>query len=207
MKWDLPRGKTVGFRLLAETFVAGATRVGGEMKKPGEKDCASLSLCRRTFKLKDNKKFRTWTKKSSSVFVFRDSYVLCIYVMNVPCTFRLFMYMAMVQYSGHSFGVVLPFCRDTVSIFCTVVDYPTTRHCLKNCHSFYSLAFPLQGTSGTFHFKLSGNCCLKEQHSGREPDNSFLPSKARTHFSRPCGSVHGSGWVCLGSGGSQSRFA
>ena len=32
-----PRGKTVGFRLHAETFVAGATRVGGEggqMKKP-----------------------------------------------------------------------------------------------------------------------------------------------------------------------------
>ena len=29
LRWDLPRGKTVGFRLLAETFVAGATRVGG----------------------------------------------------------------------------------------------------------------------------------------------------------------------------------
>ena len=29
-------------------------------------------------------------------FEFRDSYVLCIYVMNVPCTFRIFVYMAMV---------------------------------------------------------------------------------------------------------------
>ena len=26
--------------------------------------CVSLSLCRKTFKLKGNKKFRTWTKKS-----------------------------------------------------------------------------------------------------------------------------------------------
>ena len=30
-------------------------------------------------------------------FEFRDSYVLCIYAMNVPCTFRIFMYMAMVH--------------------------------------------------------------------------------------------------------------
>ena len=29
---------------------------GGKMKKPEEKDFASLSLCRRTFKLKGNKK-------------------------------------------------------------------------------------------------------------------------------------------------------
>ena len=36
----------------------------GQMEKSG----VSLSLCRKTFKLKGNKKFRTWTKKSSSVF-------------------------------------------------------------------------------------------------------------------------------------------
>ena len=30
-------------------------------------------------------------------FEFRDSYVLCMYVMNVPCTFRIFMDMAMVH--------------------------------------------------------------------------------------------------------------
>ena len=34
----------------------------------GKKECVSLSLCRRTFKLKGNKKFRTWTKKSLRVF-------------------------------------------------------------------------------------------------------------------------------------------
>ena len=55
-----------------------------------------LSLCRRTFKLKGNKKFRTWTKKSSSVFRVSRSYILFIYVMNVPCTFRIFVYMPMV---------------------------------------------------------------------------------------------------------------
>ena len=56
-----------------------------------------LSLCRRTFKLKGNKKFRTWIKKSSSVFRISRSYILCIYVMNIPCTFRIFIYMAMVH--------------------------------------------------------------------------------------------------------------
>ena len=36
-------------------------------------------------------------------FEFRDSYVLYIYVMNVPYTFRIFMYMAMVhKYIGSS---------------------------------------------------------------------------------------------------------
>ena len=49
----------------------------------------SLSLCRKTFKLKGNKKFRTWTKKSEVFFVFRDSHVLRIYVTNILCTFRI----------------------------------------------------------------------------------------------------------------------
>ena len=48
----------------------------------------SLSLCRRTFKLKGNKKFSTWTKKSYVFFVFRDSYVLCIYVTNIMNVLR-----------------------------------------------------------------------------------------------------------------------
>ena len=32
-------------------------------------------------------------------FEFQDSYVLWMYVMNVPCTFRIFMYMAMIHRS------------------------------------------------------------------------------------------------------------
>ena len=35
------------------------------------------------------KMFRTWTKKSWVFFVFRDSYIVCIYVMNIICTFRI----------------------------------------------------------------------------------------------------------------------
>ena len=38
--------------------------VGGRWKSQHRKNCVSLSLCRITFKLKGNKKFRTWTKKS-----------------------------------------------------------------------------------------------------------------------------------------------
>ena len=43
LRWDLPRGKTVGFRLLAETFVAGATRVGGGRWKSQNRKTAPLS--------------------------------------------------------------------------------------------------------------------------------------------------------------------
>ena len=52
--------KTVDFRLLAETFVANASRVRGADKKSQNKKNEYLSsLCRRTFKLKGNKKVRT----------------------------------------------------------------------------------------------------------------------------------------------------
>ena len=51
-----------------------------------------LSLCQKTFKLKDNKKFRTWTKKSYVFFVFQDSYVIYEHFMNIICTFHIFMY-------------------------------------------------------------------------------------------------------------------
>ena len=42
----------------------GCARGLGRMEMSG----VSLTLCGKTFKLKGNKKFRTWTKKSSSVF-------------------------------------------------------------------------------------------------------------------------------------------
>ena len=65
----------LGWRRL--TFVSsprpcvGCARGLGQMEKSG----VSLSWCRKTFKLKGNKKFCTWTKKSSSVF--RVSGFLC----------------------------------------------------------------------------------------------------------------------------------
>ena len=56
--------------------------------KSQHRKMVSLS-CLKTFKLKGNKKFRTWTKMSSSVFVFRDSYVIYIWVLNILCTFHI----------------------------------------------------------------------------------------------------------------------
>ena len=71
--------ETADFRLLAETFVVGATRVGsgGGRWKSQYRKIVPLSLCRRTFKLKGNKMVRTWTKKSLRVFRISRSYVLC----------------------------------------------------------------------------------------------------------------------------------
>ena len=82
---------------------------GGEDRwKSQNRKIVPLSLCRRTFKLKVNKKVRTWTKKSLRVFRISRSYVLCIYVMNVPCTFCIFMYMTVVQYQWN--GIIQIFC-------------------------------------------------------------------------------------------------
>ena len=54
------RGRRLTFACLPRPLAAGVTLGLGQMEKSG----VSLSLCRKTFKLKGNKKFRTWTKKS-----------------------------------------------------------------------------------------------------------------------------------------------
>ena len=67
------REKTVSFRLLAEATLCHILPVtlwrephvlGGRWKTHHRKIVHLSSLCRRTFKLKGNKKFRTWTRKS-----------------------------------------------------------------------------------------------------------------------------------------------
>ena len=68
---------------------------GSDEKARIERLCLSLSLCRRTFKLKGNKKFRTLTKKSLRVF--RISRFLCSIFMDIRCAFRTWPYLAMVQ--------------------------------------------------------------------------------------------------------------
>ena len=62
----------------------------GERWKRRHRNIVLLSsLCRKTFKLKGNKKFRTWTKKSRVFFVFRDSYVISMLYMNILWTFHV----------------------------------------------------------------------------------------------------------------------
>ena len=68
LSWELDserEGSTFGARWGQTNLRAtGIGRYGAQMEKPEEKECVSLSLCRRTFKLKGNKKFRIWNKKS-----------------------------------------------------------------------------------------------------------------------------------------------
>ena len=92
----------VDFRLLAEALGRCRTRWGAACEKARIERCAALSLCRRTFKLKGNKSFVPEQRSRYVFFVFRDSYVLYMYVMNIPRTFRIFMYMAMVQFIAES---------------------------------------------------------------------------------------------------------
>ena len=102
-KLDTERGgSTFGARWGETNLRAmGAARDGGKWKRQHRK-IVSLSLCWKTFKLKDNKRFVPEQRSRNVFFVFRDSYVLTFLymVMNIPCTFRIFMYMAMVHIKG-----------------------------------------------------------------------------------------------------------
>ena len=76
------RRRRLAFRASRGLAAGARTWFGADEKVVKER------LCRKTFKLKGNKKFRTWTKKSLAFFVFRDSYVIYIWVMNILCTFH-----------------------------------------------------------------------------------------------------------------------
>ena len=80
-------GKTVGFRLLAETFVAGATCVGGrgDEKARIERMCISLSYVE-TFNSKVIKGFVPKLRSRYVFFNFRDSYVLSLWTFDVRFT-------------------------------------------------------------------------------------------------------------------------
>ena len=62
----------------------------------GKRKCISLPYVE-TFNSKVIKGFVPELRSRYVFFEFRDSYVLCIYVMNVQCTFRIFLYMDIVQ--------------------------------------------------------------------------------------------------------------
>ena len=55
---------------------------GLRFEKSQHRKIVSLSLCRKTFKLKGNKKFCTWTK-NSCFFLFQDSYVIYMCLMDI----------------------------------------------------------------------------------------------------------------------------
>ena len=49
--------------------------------------------------------FRTWTKKSWVFFVFRDSYVIYIWVMKILCTFHIFVYVYVTTRRANRWGL------------------------------------------------------------------------------------------------------
>ena len=70
----------------------GATRDGGQMEKLSLKDCASLFLMLKPLNSKVIKGFVPELRNCYMFFEFQDSYVLWIYVMNILCTFHVFVY-------------------------------------------------------------------------------------------------------------------
>ena len=100
LRWDLLREKTFGFRLLAETFMAGATRVGvgggADEKARIERLCLSLSLyVEETLNSKVINIFVPEQRSREVFFEFRDSYVLFLWTLYVHFTHSHIM--AMVQ--------------------------------------------------------------------------------------------------------------
>ena len=80
--WTL--NETVDFRLLAETFVAGTTRVvGGCRWESQSRKIVPLSLCRKTFKLKGNKK----------VSYLNREVVTCFPNFEIPMFYVIYVYM------------------------------------------------------------------------------------------------------------------
>ena len=74
VSWVLPSEEEGWLSRARRGLASGAHVVWGRWKSQHIK-MVSLSICRKPFKLKGNKRFRTWTKKSSSVF--RVSGFLC----------------------------------------------------------------------------------------------------------------------------------
>ena len=70
---------------------------GGRRKSQNRKNVPLSPYVEEPLNSKVIKSFVPEQRSRYVFFVFRDSYVLCIYVINVPCTFRIFMYMAMLQ--------------------------------------------------------------------------------------------------------------
>ena len=64
VSWVLASEEDVWLSELTDALWQVSHVVGGRWKSQHRKIVYSLSLCRKTFQLKGNKKFRTWTEKS-----------------------------------------------------------------------------------------------------------------------------------------------
>ena len=114
LRWDLPRKKTVGFRLLAETFVAGATRVGREVRwKSQNRKIVPLSpYVEEPLNSKVIKCSVPGQRSRQEFFVFRDSYYLSLWTFDVRFTYCHIM--AMVQLDYICLMVTGPNCCSNV---------------------------------------------------------------------------------------------
>ena len=80
--------------------------VGADGKASIERLCISLPYVE-TFNLKVIKGFVPELRSRYVFFVFRDSYVLCIYVMNILCTFHTYLCMAMLHRDHSKYNIVM----------------------------------------------------------------------------------------------------
>ena len=108
--WDLGEAKRI--------CALRAPHVLGGRWKSQHRKMVSLSLCRKTFKLKGNKKFRTWAKKSKVFFVFRDSYVIYVryghyerFAYRYEYVYFTYSYLAMLQLSISKYLKILKLVR------------------------------------------------------------------------------------------------
>ena len=89
LRWDLLRGKTLGFRLLAETFMAGATRVcvqGGGRWKSQNRNIVPLSLY--VEEPLNSKVIKSFVPEQRRRKCFSCFEILCSIFMDIWCTFH-----------------------------------------------------------------------------------------------------------------------
>ena len=91
VSWVLPWEKMVDFRLLAVALCQVRTCFGADGKASIDRLCLSPYV-EKAFNSKVIKSLVPEVRSRKCFSCFPDSYVLCIYVMNILCTFHIFMY-------------------------------------------------------------------------------------------------------------------
>ena len=106
LRWDLPQGKTVGFRLLAETFVAGATRVrvGCRWKSQNRKIVPLSPYVEEPLNSKVIKSFVPEQRSRRVFFTFQDPMFYVIYVIYI---YEHYMSISHMAVSGYGTVIVM----------------------------------------------------------------------------------------------------